>query len=94
MINNKLNIDDRKTEFMMLKSSFNKSDFNKLTLAVGDDDISSSSTAKNIGIILDCHLKLIKYMNATHKFSFFHIKNCLSYSSAAVVIHVFGQSMR
>ena len=33
----------------MLKSSFNKSDFSKLTLAVGDDEIAPSSTAKNLG---------------------------------------------
>ena len=45
----------------MLKSSFNKSDFSKLTLTVGDDEISSSSTAKNLGVILDSHLKLDKY---------------------------------
>ena len=32
----------------MFKSSFNKSDFSKLTLTVGDDEISSSSTAKNL----------------------------------------------
>ena len=44
MINNKLN--DKKTEFLILKFSFHKSDFSKLTLTVGDDEI---STAKNLG---------------------------------------------
>ena len=95
MINNKLKINEKKTEFLMLKSSFNKSDFSKLTLTVGDDEISSSSTAKNLGVILDSYLKLDKYINATCKSSFFHIKNigrirnCLSDESAAIVIHAF-----
>ena len=39
-------------------------------MAVGNDEISPSSTVKNLGVILDCHLKLNKYMNATCK-SFF-----------------------
>ena len=51
-------MNDRKTEFLMLKSSFNESHFSKLYLAVVADKISQSSMAKNIGTILDCHLKL------------------------------------
>ena len=44
----------------MLKSSFNRSDFSKLSLSIGDDEISPSSPSKNLGVILDCHLKLYK----------------------------------
>ena len=53
-----------KKEYHMQKSSFNKSDFSKLSLAVGEDEISPSLTAENL-VILDCHLKLDKYINAT-----------------------------
>ena len=48
MINNKQKNNDRKMEFMMLKYSFNKSGFSKLSLADGDDETSPSSTAKNV----------------------------------------------
>ena len=84
MINNKRKINDRKTEFLMLKSSFNKSDFSKLILTVGDDEISSSSSAKNLGVILDSHLKLDKYINATCKSSFFPHKKHRSHTELLV----------
>ena len=47
----------------MLKSAYNIFDFSKLSLTVGDDEIYyhiPSSTAKIIGVISDCHLKLDK----------------------------------
>ena len=78
----------------MLKSYFNnnKSDFSKLFLACGEDELSPSSTAKNIGVILDCYLKLDKYINITcifpHK-NIGRIQNCLSDESAAIIIHAF-----
>ena len=50
MINNKLRINDRKTEFLMLKSYFNKFDLSELALAVGDDEIAPSSSANNLFI--------------------------------------------
>ena len=38
-------------------------------MVVSDDEISKSpsSTAKNLGVILDCHFKLGKYSNAKCK---------------------------
>ena len=60
----------------------------KSSLAVGDDEISPSSTAKNL---INCHLKLDKYINATCKSSFFphnntsSIRNCLSNESARII---------
>ena len=71
-----------KSEFLMLKSSFNKSDFIKLSLSVDDGEISSSSTAKNFGVILGCHLKLDKFMNAA--IIIFDIKYVL-YHTALIV---------
>ena len=50
----------------MLKSSFGKSDFGKLYLALYDDELSPN----HLGVIIDHHLKLGKYINAAWK-SFF-----------------------
>ena len=43
-----------KKEFLMLKFSFSKSDFSKLSFVVADDEI--TLTMKNIEVILDYHL--------------------------------------
>ena len=53
MINSKLTSNDKKKKFLMLKSSFNKSNISKLSLAVGDDEISPLSTAS--ARVLDYH---------------------------------------
>ena len=47
--------------------SFNKSDFSKLTLTIGDDEISPSSTAKNF---CNFRFSLDKYINAKCRFYF------------------------
>ena len=69
---NKIKLKINEERFLMIKSCFNKSDFSKLTLTFGEDEISPSSTAKNLGVILDYHFK---YIIATCKSDFFHIKN-------------------
>ena len=63
-------------------------------MLVDDDETPLSSTLKNIGVTLDCHLKLNKYINTTCKYSSTYknidrIRNCWSDISAAIVIHVF-----
>ena len=62
-----LKINVKKRKFFIFKSSFN---LVKSSLAVGDDKISPSSTAKNL---INCHLKLDKYISATCRTFFFHI---------------------
>ena len=42
----------KKMELLMLKSSFNKSDFGKLSLAIGDE-MSQSQLLRTLGVILD-----------------------------------------
>ena len=52
MINNKLKINDSKTEFIVFRSPQAKQDLSGLSVIVGDCIIQQSSKVRNLGIIL------------------------------------------
>ena len=52
MINNKLKINDSKTEFIVFRSPQAKQDLSGLSVIVGDSIIQQSSKVRNLGIIL------------------------------------------
>ena len=58
MINHKLKINDSKTEFLIIRSQFSKVTLPKLTVTVGDTEISSSDKARNLGVIFDSFMNL------------------------------------
>ena len=47
-----------KKEFFTVKSFYNKTNFIYLFLTVGDDKILKSTSAKNLGVVIDTNLKL------------------------------------
>ena len=54
----KLKINDSKTEFLIITSSFLKQSFNDLNIMVGDSNIVPSNRARNLGVIFDKCIKL------------------------------------
>ena len=64
MIKDKFKINDSKTEFMVLTSSFLKQQFNELQIKVGNSHIEQSTTARNLGVIFDSHLNLESHINS------------------------------
>ena len=50
MINNKLKINDSKTEFIVFRSPQAKQDLSGLSVIVGDSIIQQSSKVRNLGI--------------------------------------------
>ena len=64
MIKNKLKINDSKTEFLVLSSSFFKQQFNDLQINVGNTEINPSLSARNLGVIFDSHLNLESHINS------------------------------
>ena len=50
MIKNKLKINDSKTEFLVLTSSFFKQQFNDLQINVGNTPIKPTASARNLGV--------------------------------------------
>ena len=47
MLNYKLKINEKNTEFLIIKTSINESHFSNLSLSIGNDELSPSITAKN-----------------------------------------------
>ena len=48
MVNHKLNINDSKTEFLIIRKQFSKVTLPNLTVTVGDAEISSSDESRNM----------------------------------------------
>ena len=48
MITNKLKINDSKTEFLVLTSSFSNQQFNNLQINVGNTQINPTASARNL----------------------------------------------
>ena len=63
MIKNKLKINDSKTEFLMLTSSFYKQQFNDLQINVGNTQIKPTALARNLDVIFGRHLNLESHIN-------------------------------
>ena len=53
MIQNKLKINDSKTEFLVLTSSFLNQHLNDLNISVGNSRIAPSISACNLGVIFE-----------------------------------------
>ena len=63
IIQNKLKINNSKTEFLVLTSSFLKQHFNNLNISVGNNRITPSISACNLGVIFDNQMSLDKQIN-------------------------------
>ena len=93
MIRNKLKINDSKTEFLIITSSFLKQSFDDLNIMVGDGNIVSSNSARNLGVIFDKCMKLDYHISSVCKSTYFHlrniggIRNILSNDACAQLIH-------
>ena len=78
MIKNKLKINDSKTEFLVLSSSFFKQQFNDLQINVGNTEINPSLSARNLEVIFDSHLNLESHINSVCRSAYFHLRNIRS----------------
>ena len=90
MIRNKLKINDSKTEFSIIRSSLLKQSFDDLNIMVGDSNIVSSNSGRNIGVIFDKCIKLDYHISSVCKSTYFHlggIRSILSNDACAQLIH-------
>ena len=78
MVKNKLKINYSKTAFLVLTSSFSNQQFNDIQINVGNTEIDSSLSARNLGVMLDSHLKLESHINAVCRSAYFHLRNIRS----------------
>ena len=95
MINHKLKINDSKTEFLIIRSQFSKVTLPKLTVTVGDTEISSSDKARNLGVIFDSFMNLEPHITQVCRVAYMHlsnvrkIRNMLTDEAASQLIHAF-----
>ena len=62
----------RKQSFLIITSSFLKQSFNDLNIMVGDSNIVSSNSARNLGVIFDKCIKLDYHISSVCKSTYFH----------------------
>ena len=92
MIRSKLKINDDKTEFLVLSSPRAKVPSN-LNLSIGQATISSSSSCRNLGVVLDDHLDMNKHISSICRSTHFHLRNIgairhlLTDTAASQVVH-------
>ena len=75
MIKNKLKINDSKTEFLVLTSSYSKQQFKDLQINVGNTHNRPTASARNLGVIFDSHLNLESHINNVCRSAYFHLRN-------------------
>ena len=73
MIKHKLKINNSKTEFMVLTSSFLKQQFNDLQIKIGNSHNEPSTTARNLGVIFDSHLNLESHIDSVCRSAYISI---------------------
>jgi hypothetical protein len=77
MITNKLMLNDNKTEILHLTSRFAKhgDDPDNVTVCVGDTNIPSSSSARNLGVIIDDKMTLSQHVSSICRNASFALYN-------------------
>ncbi|XP_072039557.1 uncharacterized protein [Amphiura filiformis] len=97
MITNKLMLNDNKTEILHLTSRFIH-DIDSVTVCVGDANVPASSTARNLGVIIDDHMTLSQHVSSICRSASFALYNIgklrkyLDQASVETLVHSFVTS--
>ena len=75
MMQNKLKLNDDKTEVLIINSPRQKIRINTIPVQIGDSQIVPSKTAKNLGVIFDSHFSMDKQIKSICQKSYFHLRN-------------------
>ena len=94
---NELKLNHDKTEILLIHSKYRvRPPFQSLT--VGSERLSTSSSARSLGVIFDEHMSFNAHISGICKSSFYHLRNLsrirkyLSQDSASVLVHAFVTS--
>ena len=92
MVQNKLKINDDKTEFMIVSSPRVTLDQN-INLTIGTSEISLSKSCRNLGVMFDNQVKMDVHINSICRGTHFHLRNIgsirhlLTDSAVAQLVH-------
>lgn len=95
MVKNKLKLNDDKTEFMLISSPHNKKQLHSLSINIGSEIVNSSSSARNLGVVMDSVLNMEDHITSVCRSCYFHLRNIgairkyLDPDTAAQIIHAF-----
>ena len=93
MDDNKLKINDSKTESIVFRSPQLKCDLSGLSVNVGESMITQSSKVRDLGVIFDQFLNFDDHITAICRSTHFHIRNIgkirnlLSFDACSTIIH-------
>ena len=74
MIQNKLKINDDKTEFLILHSSYKEFTAN-LNFEIGQTLVKPSDTCRNLGVMFDSHMKMVNQIQSICRSVNFHLRS-------------------
>ena len=92
---NFLKLNDSKTEFLILGSASQLRDVTTSSVRIGDSQIQSSKSARNIGAIFDSSLTMKEHVRAICRACYFHVRNIgkvrkhLTQDAAKTLVHSF-----
>ena len=95
MIQDRLMINDDKTEFLLVGTRQQLNKLDSCSITVGNNRISPSPCVKNLGSWFDCNLSMTDHINKACNVAFYHlhnlrrIKKYLSRDSLITLIHAF-----
>ena len=95
MIENKLKLNDDKTEVIFLGTRVRLDQINSASIMIGDIEISPAEMVKNLGVIFDKNLNLEEHVKNVCKSGFYHVKNLwrirkfLNQEQANIAAHAF-----
>ena len=95
MITNKLKMNDRKTEFLLIGSRQQLERVNIPSIRVGTDNISPITSVRNLGAIFDNNMKMDKHLSKACAAAYFHLYNIkrirtyLTQDAATMITHAF-----
>ena len=97
MLENKLKLNKRKTELLVISSRFRNKP-SQITVKIGNECIFPSASARNIGVMFQEDLSMSKHINNVCKSSFYHlrrlfkIRKYLDLKTTKILVHAFVTS--
>ena len=98
MLFNKLKLNDNKTEFIVIGTHQQLQKVSTQSLSIGNAQINSSKSARNIGAWFDCHLNMQSHISNICKSASYHLHNIrairkyLDRDTTSSLVHAFVSS--
>ena len=91
---NKLQLNDGKTDFLLIASPYFRKTITTTHINIGNDDIASSTSARNLGRVFDQHMNFEEHINNIRRSCFQQIRindirKYITEDAAKQLVHAF-----